>query len=66
MQIAVVLDASDRQEVFGRTLNKKCLVSESRTLENELNCCEVRKVVAVAAAAAAATTATKTTMMIIC
>jgi TATA-binding protein-associated factor Taf7 len=32
------------QIAFGRTVNKKCLVSETCTLlENRPNCCEVRK-----------------------
>jgi hypothetical protein len=33
------------QKVFGRTVNKKYLVSETRTrFESQLNYCEVRKV----------------------
>jgi len=31
-------------EVFGRTVKKKCLVFENRTIEKRLNCCEVRNV----------------------
>ena len=31
------------QDVFGRTVNKKCLVSETCSLsKKKLNCCEVR------------------------
>ena len=30
------------QKVFGRTMNKNCLVSENS--KNQLNCCEVRNV----------------------
>jgi hypothetical protein len=29
-------------KVFGRTVNKKRLVSETSTLLNQLNCCELR------------------------
>jgi len=31
-------------KVFGRTVKKKCLVSENCTIEKQLNCCEVRNV----------------------
>jgi hypothetical protein len=31
-------------KLFGRTVNKKCLVSETVQYEYQLNCCEVRKV----------------------
>jgi hypothetical protein len=27
---------------FWQTVNKKCLISETYTLDNQLNCCEVR------------------------
>jgi hypothetical protein len=32
------------QKGFGRTMNKKSLCSETSTLDNQQNCCEVRKV----------------------
>jgi hypothetical protein len=31
-------------KVFGRMVKKKFLVSENRTIEKQLNCCEVRNV----------------------
>ena len=44
-QKAIILNTCCKsQNVFGRTVNKKCLVSWNCTLEKQINCYEVRKV----------------------